>query len=187
MIRIESDKQNYSILLPTSIDEITKEVLDNMLAGIKVSKYHCIVALIYEEKLFSLVSAITKGSGASKVVPIVAKMGENAESDIIKPMDRIIIDKASLERGVHVRVSNNYLDPNIVGNYIMEDSELVKDIQTGRYFNDGETSDHVAKMKSPSCYFVEFKVIPLSDICGGIDTKEVSTINHFKVINSELN
>lgn len=186
MIKIESDKQNYAILLPTSIEEITKEVFDDMLAGIKVSKYHCVVALIYEEKLFNLVSAITKGQGASKVIPVVAKMGENAESDIIKSMDRIIIDRASLERGVHIKVSNNYLDPNIVGNYIIEDSELVKDIQLGRYFNDGETSDITAKMKSPSCYFVEFKVIPLSDICGGIDVKETSNVRPF-VVDNQVN
>ncbi len=187
MIKIESDKQDYDVLLPTNIDEIKEEHFNELLKGVKVSQYHCIVALIYEDKLFSLVSSMSKGSGTSKVIPVIAKMGENASSDIIKVMDRVIIDRSSLERGVHLKVNNNGLDPNFIANYIMQDSSLVKDIQTGKYFNDGESSDHFAKLNSPYCYFVEFKIIPLSDICGGVDYKKTCKINPFVSNRTEVN
>ena len=54
MIRIESDKMSYDILVPTDIEEITKEDIDALLAGVVVPQYYAVVALIYKERLYSV-------------------------------------------------------------------------------------------------------------------------------------
>ena len=75
MIRIESDKMSYDILVPTAFSEITKEHIDKLLAGVSVPEHYAVVALIYSERLYSVVSNVkNQKTSMIKCIPVLAKL-----------------------------------------------------------------------------------------------------------------
>lgn len=182
MIRIESDKMPYAILVPTEFSEITKEAIDKLIANISVPEHYAVVALIYSERLYSVVSNVkNQKSSMVKCVPVLVKLhGDLQEVQGCRLMDRPIIGISSIERSNLIIITENVLDPTAVGKYCNSDPELVKDILTGAYFNDGSMSDFQAKQIAPDCYFVDFRMIPVNEIVGAYK-KDVSNECSFKV------
>lgn len=169
MIRIESDKMSYDILLPTAFSEITKEAIDGITAAVSVPKHYAVVAIVYRERLYSVVSNVkNQKAGQLHCTPILVKLhGDEEEAQGCRLMDRPIIANSALERSNLITIEENILDPIAVGKYCNSDPELTKAILTGAYFNDGETSDFKAKELAPDCYFIDFRMIPVNDIVGG--------------------
>lgn len=169
MIRIESDKMSYDILVPTEFEEIKREDLEKLLEGVVVPQYYAVVALIYKERLYGVVSNVKNNKTSMvKCIPVLAKLHEgDTNANGCEVMDRLIIPAANLERSVLINIPQNVLDPTTVGRYCNSDEELSKSIITGAYFNDGTCSDFKAKELAPDCYFVDFRMIPVNDIAGG--------------------
>lgn len=168
MIRIESDKMSYDILVPTEFSEITKEDIDAIIAGVSVPEHYAVVALIYKERLYSVVSNV-KNQKTSMVqcIPVLVKLhGDATEAQGCRLMDKPIIASSSLERANLISIPENILDPNTVGKYCNSDPALAKDIITGAYFNDGELDNYQAKELAPDCYFIDFRMIPVNEIVG---------------------
>lgn len=168
MIRIESDKMSYDILVPTEFSEITKEDIDAITASISVPQHYAVIALIYKERLYSVVSSV-KNQKTSMVqcIPVLAKLhGDAVEAQGCRLMDKPIIASSSLERSNIISIAENVLDPNTVGKYCNSDADLAKAILTGSYFNDGSTSDYMAKELAPDCYFIDFRMVPVNEIVG---------------------
>ena len=75
MIRIESDKMSYDILVPTEFEEIKQEDLEKLLEGIVVPQYYAVVALIYKERLYGVVSNVKNNKTSMvKCIPVLAKV-----------------------------------------------------------------------------------------------------------------
>lgn len=182
MIRIESDKMSYDILVPTDIEEITKEDIDAILAGVVVPQYYAVVALIYKERLYSVVSNVKNNKTTMvKCVPILAKLHKGeTNANGCELMDKLIIPTSSLERANLITIPQNILDPTAVGRYCNYDDALVRAIVTGSYFNDGSTSDMAARELAPDCYFIDFRMIPVNEIIGGYK-KDITPECPFKV------
>lgn len=106
MIRIESDKMSYDILVPTEFEEIKQEDLEKLLEGIVVPQYYAVVALIYKERLYGVVSNVKNNKTSMvKCIPVLAKLHEgDTNANGCEIMDRLIIPAANLERSILINI-----------------------------------------------------------------------------------
>lgn len=185
MIIIESDKKSFGIKVPTELEEITKEDITSLLRHVILPKHYVVVALVYKEKLFSVISAINNKKGINvNCIPFLAKYNEDEEAmKKYKIMDNLVIPLSSLERANYLSIQNNYLTPEFIAHYCEGDKELYNGIINGTYFNEDVKSKMDAKNLSPYCYFIDFRIVPVIDIVGGYDS-DVSMAYPYKVIKS---
>lgn len=170
MIKVESKFKDFGIQIPTDISEITSEALDAVLTNVVVAKYYCVVALCQNESLFGV---INNKVNTVEVMPIIAKISkEDAELIGMNQMDKIIIDRSTLERGYHLYLKHNVLSPQFVNKYITNDTELTRSITVGTF---GQNQGYT---KGQKVWFVEFKVIAINDLRAVITDKH-KVINPF--------
>ena len=166
MIKVESKFKDFGIQIPTDISEITSEALDAILTNVVIAKHYCVVALCQNESLFGVINSKVS---TVEVMPIIAKISkEDAELIGMNQMDKIIIDRSTLERGYHLYLKHNVLSPQFVNKYITNDTELTRSITVGTF---GHT-------KGQKVWFVEFKVIAINDLRAAITDKH-KAINPF--------
>ena len=60
MIKLESNLKKYSLLIPTSINEFTPEILNSMTSNINLAPNYAIIAIIYKTKLLNIFQLIKK-------------------------------------------------------------------------------------------------------------------------------
>lgn len=170
MIKVESKFKDFGIQIPTDISEITSEALDAILTNVVVAKHYCVVALCQNESLFGV---INNKVSTVEVMPIIAKISkEDAELIGMNQMDKIIIDRSTLERGYHLYLKNNVLSPQFVNKFITNDTELTRSITVGTF---GQNQGY---KKGQKVWFVEFKVIAINDLRAAITDKH-NAINPF--------
>lgn len=170
MIKVESKFKDFGIQIPTDISEITSEALDAILNNVVIAKYYCIVALCQNESLFGV---INNKVSTVEVMPIIAKISKtDAELIGMNQMDKIIIDRSTLERGYHLYLKHNVLSPQFVNKYITNDIELTRSITVGTF---GQNQGYT---KGQKVWFVEFKVIAVNDLRAAITDKH-KVINPF--------
>lgn len=168
MIKIKSEKKPYGINFPTSIDEITPEILATLSEGVKLPKHYCIIALAFDTKVFDFCTAMNNNKNTSvAVTPILCKIDkEDIESVNAKVGDKIIIDRSSLERGVHINIKCA-ISSNAARNYLNSDPELIKSIITKKKDNK-ELDENLMKVANSNIIILEFKIVPVSDIHAAI-------------------
>lgn len=149
------------LMLPTGISEIKEDYFKTLLKNVNPGEHYTVVALIYSENLFGLISGMAKGNATAAVTPMIAK--SNKPEFVVGQIP--IIDRSSIERGVHIHLADNVLAPSYVYNYVMKDDELKKAILNGTYFSE-DGRPRIGKANSPVCHFIEFKVIANNDIVG---------------------
>lgn len=169
MISIKSDSKSYGIKIPTDLSEIEKEYFEDILKAVKLPDNYSIVAICIADTLFGCVNSYKNNSNSNTVVvPLLAKTS-NLKLDV-KVGDRLFVSKTDLERSLHLSVPNNVIGYDAVGSYCSYDNELYTAIQKGTFFNNGKHHGAMeAKAKSPTCWFVEFKIVPNCDIKAGYD------------------
>ena len=172
MITIKSKNKNYGINFPTSVEEVTPTALKAVLENVNLPKYHCVIAMCSSIKLFDLVTAI---SGANKdtitqVIPLIGKINESDNENLNANVgERVIIDRSSLERGVHLTTAFSISSSNAM-RYINSDADLKKDILSGKFNNasNGQLNKSLSLTTSPQIVLVEFKIVPVSAISATI-------------------
>lgn len=159
MITVKSEKKSYGINFPTSIEELTPEILQSITEQIKLPKHYCIVALCFKTRLFDFVVAMnSKKEQSVSVVPIVAKISqEDSEETGACTSDKIILSRSALEMGTHLSLPVLISTEN-ARMYFMSDADLTKSIITksNPIFRDMTKKDNIIVL--------EFKIIPVSDI-----------------------
>lgn len=170
MIKLTSKEKDYSLLIPTSVHEITPDAYATMLNHVKLAPHYAIIALVHKLKLFELASTVNAKRDVNiKVVPVLAKINIPTEQvQIYNIGERAIISRSSLEMGDHINVNTNDITLTNVNNFIDGDKELRNDIMTGTYFETEGKSILDSKRDSPECCFIEFKVVPVSAIRGTV-------------------
>lgn len=176
MLELKSETQNYGINLPTSLNEITPEILGTLTEGVKLPDYYCIVALCFEVKLMDIAINVNSNKEQTvNVIPLLAKI--HTDKDHPKYLEvghKVIIERSSLERGTHLHLAS-MINSNNVKNYIKNNETLRQRLIKG---GDGSVvesnivsitdskKDVVKKIndKSPKVYILEFKIIPVNDI-----------------------
>lgn len=165
MLQIKSKLKDFGINFPTSVNEITPEVLNAITAGVKLPKHYCIVAIIFQPKLFEFISAIKyKNTNVNvNVTPILAKVAEGCEEELNGNIgDKLIIDRSSLERAVHLNIPIMINSTN-AANYINDDKELIKSITAGKFNSNGI---------SPRIIVLEFKIVPINCVSAAINKQQ---------------
>lgn len=177
MLQITSKLKNFSINFPTDVKEITPDVLKHLTDGIKLPKHYCIIAMVFKPKLFEFISAFKNKNANINVTPLLANIAKGCEGDINANIgDKIIINRSSLERAVHLSIPTMISSQN-AANYINDDKELIKEITSGKY-NNGNVSSRIIVL--------EFKIVPINDVNAAIDTNEQFT-DPFVIIGDNVN
>lgn len=166
---------------PNSIKEISNDYLTKITDTIHVADNYSLIALCYTERLSKIIIAGRAGKKDSKikVTPIFVKAGK-CDIDFInnaKMKQRVVSMPTQISLGTHVIVPNHKLtlDTFIIAITNTADNNIYE--------------KELANPDQRDCIFIEFKLIPNSDIMGLIDY-EISnadnpyvTINH-KVVNA---
>lgn len=159
MITIKSEKKSYGINFPTSVNELTPEILNEITKQVKLPKHYCIVALCFRTRLFDFVVAMnSKKEQAVSIVPLLAKINEEDKVDANANIsDRVILSRSALEMGTHLSLPVIISTDN-AQRYFSSDEQLTKSIITRRnpIFTDMTKKDNIIVL--------EFKIIPVSDI-----------------------
>lgn len=184
MIEIKSDAKDYSLLIPTSLSEITPDMVKEMLSNQHLADNYCIIALVYRSKLFDLVAA---GNSKRQVVwnhTVHLVKGENNGKESVLGigiMDKVILHESDLERAQILRVAANDISVTNAFNYIGTDKNLASDIMRHNINIENPTpSIDIAGIipakkiiSTPECYFLDFRIVPLSAILCGISSEQV--------------
>lgn len=172
MLVIKSKKLDYGINFPTELNEITPEVLTTLTKDVKLPKHHCIVALCFRTKLFEFVAAMRNSSGKDiNITPLLAKISDNDAKEInVAVGDKLVMDRSSIERGVHLPIKT-LCSTQHAYNYLDKDADLSRGIMTGELnadIIDSKTNKPLTRTDSPYIYIINFKVVPITNIYGGI-------------------
>ena len=163
MIQIKSEKKSYGINFPTSISEITPEVLAAITEHVRLPKHYCVIALCFKTRLFDFVVAMnSKKEHSVSVVPIMAKISEEDSKEINSTIsNKVILSRSALEMGTHLNLPVIISTDN-ARNYFASDEALTKSIITksNDIFKDKTIKDNIIVL--------EFKIVPISDIKASI-------------------
>lgn len=190
MIEIKSEKMSYGINFPTSIKELTPEVLNVITDGVRLPKHYCIIALAFDTKIFEFCTAMNSNRNTNvAVTPILAKISQEDSEEINASVgDKIIIDRSSLERGIHLNLKTA-ISSNSARNYFNSDPDLTKAIITkndNKFIIDKTTNRKLTTAQSPNIIILEFKICPVNDIAAAIPM-DYKSIDPFLVRDETLN
>lgn len=164
MIKLESKLKDYSLLIPTSVAEITPAHYEAMTNSLILQDHYCVIALVHKIKLFSLASVVSaKNPPTVEVVPIIAKVSTpNVElEEKLKVGYRAVINRSSLEMGTHYNSAANDITLTTVNSFIDDDKELRNDIITGNYFKEEGKAIIDSKMKVLNVVSLSLRLYPL--------------------------
>lgn len=185
MITIKSEKKSYGINFPTSKEEITSDILAEITQHVKLPKHYCIVALCFQTKIFDFVAMIkSRATNNFAVTPILAKIYDEDSNTINANVgDKLIIDRSSLERGIHLNLPIA-INSTAARNYFDSDPELIKTIISKKQIvtEDGKACNYYDN----NIVVLEFKIIPVNDVSAAIPMGSNPT-DPFIVRNNNLN
>lgn len=168
MITIKSEKKSYGINFPTSVEEITPEMLDAITKDVKLPEYYCIIALAFQTKLFDFCAVMnnTKNSNMS-VTPLLAKVSvKDVKNCCANVGDQVLIDRSSLERGIHYN-AKTMINASTARNYFNGDNDLTRLIMTKSdkvIGTNHETGKPLRGCDAGNVIILEFKICPIGDI-----------------------
>lgn len=156
---------------PNSIKEISNDYLTKITDTIHVADNYTLIALCYTEKLSKIILAAraSKKDSKIKVTPIFIKAG-NCDIDFIKNAtikQRVVSMPSQISLGTHVTVPNHRLTLDTFGLAVSNSAD-----------NDTYQKE-CANEDQRECIFIEFKIIPNSDIMALVDFDVKSTDNPY--------
>lgn len=165
------DGSKIEFNFPNSIKEISEEYLTDISKPIKIADNYSLVALCYTEILSRVIVTCRTGNKNAKikVTPIFVKSG-NTDVDFIKNAkmkQRVVTMQSQLSLGVHVNLPYNKLTLDYFVQAIANTAD--KNIY----------DKELALADTRECVFIEFKVIPNSDIMGLLDIEVLAIDNNY--------
>lgn len=175
MVQLKQTDETGNVIktftFPSSVSVYTSDVLEKITDNIKVAPHYALVGIITELTPSTILIGGKLDSSVT-IVPVLAKVGDtdNVFSDNIGNV--VVIDKSSLERGIHCTNSSNT-------SYSSLRKTINKIVPFGKRFNYNEDTLNKDAMKKP-CYIIEFKLVPISDIHGCYTYDKVDDIDFTK-------
>lgn len=163
----DGHKVNFNF--PTSISEISEDYLTKISDALHVADNYSLVALCYSEVLSRVIVTCRTGNKNAKikVTPIFVKAG-NCDIPFIKEgkmKQRVVTMQSQLSLGVHVNLPYHKLTLDFFAN-------VVKNAEDKAIYE-----KELANADGRECIFLEFKLIPNSDIMGLLDI-DIPTIDN---------
>lgn len=163
------DGHEVNFNFPTSISEISEDYLTKISDALHVADNYSLVALCYSEVLSRVIVTCRTGNKNAKikVTPIFVKAG-NCDIPFIKEgkmKQRVVTMQSQLSLGVHVNLPYHKLTIDFFAN-------VVKNAEDKAIYE-----KELANADGRECIFLEFKLIPNSDIMGLLDI-DIPTIDN---------
>ena len=170
------DGHEVNFDFPTSISEISEDYLIKISNALHVADNYSLVALCYSERLSTVIltARTAKQNARIKVTPIFVKAG-NCTIPFIregKMKQRVVTMQSQLSLGVHVNLPYHKLTLDFF-------AKVVKDAEDKDIYE-----KELAKGDDRECIFLEFKVIPNSDIMGFLDVDVPTIDNNYVSVNN---
>lgn len=169
-INVSGNLGNYNLNLPTSLNEITEEYINDVTGHVKVEENYSLIGIVYRERLSTLVLATTKNKKNSNVavIPVFVKSGKT-DSELINNLiirDKLIISPSDIMMGHHISAPRNLLTINTIIDLVTSDSTIYRKLLGVK----------------EECYFIEFKLVPNCNIHGAYSNHEVDGFTNPYVI-----
>lgn len=164
---VNGKRGKHVISLPTSLKEITSDYLLEVTKDVALPEHYSLIGVCYREKLSTIImNARQNKNMTTAVVPVFIKSGTE-DFTLALSAEKIIVSSSQLSLGYHVTCPKNNININNFVSYIEGDGYA--------YQNAIKANEYV--------YFLEFKIIPNSDIVGVYkDLKDDTTFdNPFKI------
>lgn len=162
-------ERNVIISIPTSIDEVKKEYLENISKHIGVGDEHSLIALVYKVNLAYILNTKRKiKDSVSSIIPVFVKTGatENDFVNSLNTKDVLVVSASDISIGHHVGNIANTLSLGNVVNALNTNKELIKN----------------SLIDQDNYYLIEFKIIPNCAIHGIIGIPEKEDNTYVKVV-----
>lgn len=157
LIKQNVDGQEVVLTIPGSVSEYNKDVLKQITDNIKIAPHYALVGIVTGIAPISVVMNASSEDSIS-ITPILAKVGDTENPFVDNVGDVVIIDKSSLERGVHCRNSSK----TSYNHFVKSVERMINGKSDIQKIFSGENKDRYNK----TCYVIEFKLVPISDIKG---------------------
>lgn len=155
-LKVVYQGKDFELNLPTMFSEIDINYLSSLVANVNVAPNYSLIALLFKEKPYAIVSGIKQGKNATVMAtPIMIKSGDSSVEFIknIKLGDKLNIAPSDIVYGNQVNAKWNSLNPNLLVELINDNKQLYK-----------ETQGIMQKV-----YFVDFKIVPTNVIHAAIN------------------
>lgn len=175
MITLKNELVKKVINVPTSVNEITPEVLNDLTSNIVLSKYRALVALCWKVSFADIFFNKKQNNNKSAVViPLLAKLNvpeDEAKSyEHLKQGQKLILTRSAIEMGVHVHIPNAASMNSI--------SDWAREVENAK--NPGKNVVNINTLPTGEFILIEFKVVNVGDISGVI-TSDVLEKDPFAV------
>lgn len=139
------------INLPTNLDEITGSYLSNISSAVTPAPHYVLIAAIYRAKLVEVLNANKHKKDTS--ISVICKYVKSGTTDIdfinaLNTGDNIIISGSDLSVAQHITCKGNNYSIGYVTTKVGDNREIFNQALVDMTYN----------------YFVEFKLVPESDI-----------------------
>lgn len=171
-ISVSGKLGDFTLRLPTKIDEITTDYLLSVTKDIDIAPYNVLVGLVYVDKLNFIINTSKKSNNKQiNCVPVFVKAGDcdSAFIKAIKTNEKLVVAGSDLAIGHHVASPYNKITIDNVVRLIAQDSAAMQNLW---------------KEPDTICYFLEFKIIPASAIHGVIKPSKADVIQEFVINNT---
>lgn len=170
-IEINGKDGKLKLHLPTSIYEITPEVLTDATKHITVAPNYSLVALVYSTFLSMAMNEKKAANAKISVVPFFVKCGDTDSSFInhIEDGNKLIIAPSNIALGIHINNSFNELSLNRICNICCQDAEFLKKVFAYNH----------------AYYFVDYKLIPNCNINGVIKNNVIHANRFIEVADNK--
>lgn len=170
-LSLETKERNIILNIPTSIDEITKEYINNVVGNVKISPNYSLIGIVFRDKLSNIMIARNRNNKNTNipVIPIFVRAGKSNDDFInsLNTCEKLIISPSDIMLGHHISAPRNIITINNILDIIDKDK-------------DGYTK--VLNI-SDICYFIEFKLVPNCNIHGSYENINSSYENPFIIEN----
>lgn len=139
------------ISLPTNLDEITGSYLSNISSAVSPAPHYVLIAAVYRAKLVEVLNANKHKKDAS--ISVICKYVKSGTTDIdfinaLNTGDNIIISGSDLSVAQHITCKGNKYSIGYITTKVGDNREIFNQALVDMTYN----------------YFVEFKLVPESDI-----------------------
>lgn len=166
---------------PTNLNEITSEYLNTVTKSVNIAPFHALVAIVYRASLLEIVALQKKNTRqlSTTIVPLFVRGNVPSEASEetkelfakMKTSDKIIIANTDIERGYRIAAPKNLITMEYAIYLYNNSKDLAKQVI-------GDKNHY---------YFVDFKLVSLSDIKGFYDetNKDEEWVNPFITFGKE--
>lgn len=176
MYHLKSEKINYGINIPTTIEEV-KGYMSVLTSELNIPEHYAVVGIAYKTTLSDIAIEIRKTSKIENVVsvlPIIVKV--NTQDDnlktLLEPGSIPILSSADIEMGTRFN-SGTRASKSALFEYFSQDDELrtecFKRSYKGNVKDKGGDIDNIEEVTKDNyspIYCIDFKIIPISAIKG---------------------